>query len=76
MVRFCLSNFHAEPPSMPRNVEVVNRTATAITLSWDAPLDLGGRDDVSYRVCYQEDGVEAEEESCILTLLTLAVISG
>jgi hypothetical protein len=67
---------HAEPPSMPGNVEVVNQTATAITLSWDAPLHLGGRDDVSYRLCYQEDEVEAEEESCIPVLLTVAVISG
>jgi hypothetical protein len=61
---------------MPRNVGVVTQTATVITLSWDAPLDLGGRDDVSYRLCYQEDGVEAGEELCIPVLLTVAVISG
>jgi hypothetical protein len=61
---------------MPRNVKVVNQTATAIILSWDAPLDLGGRDDVSYRVCYQEDGVEAGEELCKLEALTVTVISG
>jgi hypothetical protein len=61
---------------MPRNVGVVTQTATVITLSWDAPLDLGGRDDVSYIVCYQEDDVEAEEEFCIPVLLTVVVISG
>jgi hypothetical protein len=61
---------------MPMNVELVKQTATAITLSWDAPPDLGGRDDVSYRICYQEDGVEAGEELCKLEALTVAVISG
>jgi hypothetical protein len=61
---------------MTRNVEVVNRTATAITLSWDAPLNLGGRNDVSYRVCYQENQVETKEESCVPVAHTAAVISG
>jgi hypothetical protein len=60
---------------MPRSIEVVQQVARAITLTWDAPLDLGGRDDVSYRVCYQEDGV-AEKESCIKVIHTTAVISG
>jgi hypothetical protein len=38
---------------VPRNVGVVSQTATTITLSWDAPLDLGGRDDLSYEICHQ-----------------------
>ena len=66
------------PPSMPRNVEFVGQAATVINynLSWDAPLDLGGRDDVSYEVCYQENGVETEQESCVSVVQTIAIISG
>ena len=42
---------------MPINVQVVDQTATSITLSWEAPLDLGGRDDISYQMCYELPGM-------------------
>ena len=42
---------------MPRKVQVLVQTLTAITLSWETPLDLGGRDDVSYQLCYELAGI-------------------
>ena len=60
---------------MPRNVEVVVQTATSITLSWEAPLDLGGRDEneLHYQLCYEQ----AEVLSCMdLGTSTTGIIAG
>jgi hypothetical protein len=61
---------------MPRNVEVVSQRTTAITLTWDAPLDLGGRDDVRYDVCYEDDDEFYPTELCIITTANTLTISG
>ena len=57
---------------MPRNVEVVDQTLTSITLSWEAPQDLGGRDDVSYQLCYELAGVV----NCVDVLNTTRILTG
>ena len=46
-----------EPPSEPRNVVVTSVTSTSITLTWDPPESLGGRNDTRYIIWwYQEEG--------------------
>ena len=34
---------------------MIERTANSITLSWGPPEDTGGRNDITYRLCYQEE---------------------
>lgn len=58
---------------MPRNVAIVGLTSNSITISWDAPLDLGGREDVSYRLCYERDGAE---ECTTAVMDTIDTITG
>ena len=45
-----------EPPSEPRNVVVLSTSSTSITVRWDPPKFLGGRDDTKYTLWYQEEG--------------------
>ena len=52
-----LSMFHTEPPSSPRNL-VFTVNSTTVSLSWDQPLSLGGRNDLSYVISYQKEGTE------------------
>lgn len=65
----------SEPPSMPINVEVTGRAVTSVILSWGAPLDLGGRDDTQYKLCYEAeaDGIMQE---CIVVASTTGTITG
>ena len=48
-------NFHsinimqtAVPPTAPRNVEIIEVTSTSVSLRWNPPAELGGRDDFFY----------------------------
>ena len=61
-----------EPPSMPRDVQVANQTSNSVTLFWLAPLDLGGRDDLSYVLCAELDGIM----DCITVVETIGTITG
>ena len=49
--------FCTEPPSSPQNL-VFTVTSTTISLSWDQPLSLGGRNDLLYVISYQAEGTE------------------
>ena len=64
--------FHIEPPSSPRNL-VFTVTSTTISLSWDQPLSLGGRNDLSYVISYQKEGTEDKVTRTVggITNLTL-----
>ena len=44
---------HTEPPSAPRNLQVLQVTNTTVRLSWDPPVSNGGRDDLEYQLSYQ-----------------------
>ena len=48
---------HTEPPSVPRNLTVLQVTNTSVQLSWDPPVSNGGRDDLEYQLSYQSAGV-------------------
>ena len=61
-------SFNTEPPSPPRNVEVVELTDTSATLTWEPPSNLGGRDDVSYEVCWLEEIMDEILEMCMIVV--------
>ena len=61
-----------EPPSMPRNVQVIDQTSNSVTLSWEEPEDLGGRDDLSYVLCAELDGMM----DCTTVMETTGTITG
>ncbi|XP_076451598.1 ephrin type-A receptor 4-like isoform X2 [Babylonia areolata] len=44
------------PPSKPRNLIVHSTTSSSVTLNWDPPADLGGRNDLEYRISCAECG--------------------
>ena len=48
---------HTEPPSIPRNLQVLQLTNTSVQLSWDPPVSNGGRDDLEYQLSYLRAGV-------------------
>ncbi|XP_026873014.2 tyrosine-protein kinase receptor TYRO3 isoform X2 [Electrophorus electricus] len=46
-----------KPPSAPVNLSIHHLSSTALILTWDAPADLGGREEVLYDVkCHQKTG--------------------
>ena len=55
VLHFCA---HTVPPSPPLNVVLVNLTETTALLSWERPLNDGGRGDLVYSLSYQEDGTD------------------
>ena len=57
---------------MPRNVQVIDQTSNSVTLSWEEPEDLGGRDDLSYVLCAELDGIM----DCITIVETTGTITG
>ncbi len=63
----------SEPPSMPINVMISSMTSNSVTLTWDEPLDLGGRLDLSYELCYQV--VASGEEECTTVTTTTGTIT-
>ncbi|XP_060769943.1 ephrin type-A receptor 7 isoform X5 [Neoarius graeffei] len=48
------------PPSAPQNL-VYNINQTTVTLEWNPPADLGGRDDLTYRIVCRRCSWEPEE---------------
>lgn len=38
------------PPSPPRHLRLTFQNQSTVELTWDEPVDLGGRDDLQYRV--------------------------
>ena len=46
-------HINPEPPSAPRNLQVLQVTTTTVQLSWDPPVSNGGRDDLEYQLSYQ-----------------------
>jgi alpha-tubulin suppressor-like RCC1 family protein len=49
----------ALPPDPPSNVTFTNKTATTISLSWDAPIDDGGQPVNDYEIEYSIDGTDS-----------------
>ena len=47
--------FLIAPPSAPTHLTEVERTTDSITLTWGPPQDTGGRNDISYVLCYKEE---------------------
>jgi hypothetical protein len=54
---------------------VVGETTTSVTLTWEPPENLGGRDDVSYLLCYAVAGIEGVE-MCASVQDTTGTITG
>ena len=44
---------HPEPPSAPRNLQLLQVTNTTIRFSWNPPVSNGGRDDLESQLSYQ-----------------------
>ena len=63
-----------EPPSKPRNLVISAMTVT-LFLTWDPPLNLGGRTDTSYSIWYQEEGKNTRVDA-VITTTTFLVITG
>jgi hypothetical protein len=60
---------------MPRNVEVLSQSSSSVTITWEAPLDLGGRDDVEYRLCFEAE-IESGLEECRSIDTTMTTLTG
>ncbi|KAL0970430.1 hypothetical protein UPYG_G00241840 [Umbra pygmaea] len=55
-----------KPPSAPVNVAVHHLNDSILTLDWDPPIDLGGRQEVTYEVeCLERDGdTDSQWKAC------------
>ena len=67
---------HTEPPSVPRNLTVLQVTNTSVQLSWDPPVSNGGRDDLEYQLSYQRAGVPNNVTVYGRVSITLGQITG
>lgn len=47
-----------EPPTQPSNLVLVHVTSTTLSLAWEPPINLGGRNDLSYSVAYQQEDTQ------------------
>ena len=55
---------------------MVHVTSTTLSLAWEPPLNLGGRNDLSYSIAYQEDGTQDMIPVASAVKGTFATITG
>lgn len=66
-----------EPPSAPVNLTAHHYNDSVLTLTWDPPLDQGGRQEVMYQVkCEREVEAGAPWEACGDGVMVLPSASG